>query len=111
MSKRERKPVVSPLAKAPKEDKAPKKPRVEKPKAQPSLAMIRLCRWLEGGSCLPNLKKMATALDIKNSCLKEVLIARIVEALEEKDLPDSFAPSQEDAALSDEAFNAKVMLA
>jgi len=116
MGKRERKPVLSPESKPPKDEASkkqrmettPKKPRAQAPKAQPSLAMIRLCRRLQGGSCLPNLKQMAKALNVGHNAGKQVLIARIVEALEDKDLPDSFEPTIEDATLSDDAFNEKV---
>ena len=84
--KRERKPVLPPQPVAVKKPPTPKKqksPALDKPKAKPSMAFIRLCRWLEGGSCLPNLKKMAIALNLKgfkgSDGVKEVLIARIVE--------------------------------
>ena len=73
--------------------------------------MIRLCRRLQGGSSVPNLKQMAKALNVGHNAGKQVLIARIVEALEDKDLPDDFEPTVEDATLSDDAFNDKVTYA
>jgi len=86
---------------------ANKKPRKVEAKAIPSVDFIRLCRWLEGGSCARNCRAMARTLGLQGySALgKQGLIAAIVEALETKPLPASFSPTLEEVALNDDDFN------
>jgi hypothetical protein len=86
-----------------------KKARKAQPKAIPSVDFIRICRWLEGGSCADNCRAMAQALKLAGSSKlgKQGLIAAIVEALETRPLPPTFKPTLDEVALGDDEFNDK----